>query len=212
MSPFVVLVPGHGHRSDGLRWDPGASIGDIQEAKMVRRLALALAGELLRLGASFCPPALTDAPSILITGKPHPLRHYSGRVEAGVREAKKAGAETVLVLHLHLNAGGGKYGLVVHDARAPTEKDIAAPLVAAIKKWGGAAMSECKNADDAMFSRARGLHDATWSGAKNSGLKVSSLVLEPAFIDQPLHNGLVSDAGMDTLAKHLAESLAEKRA
>lgn len=204
MKPFIVIVPGHGHRPDGLRWHPGAGDEPFQEANMVRIVARHLASMLIKTERDHM---VCDALGVQ-DGHPHPLRAYSGRCRVGLAEAKKRGHTSAVVLHLHFNASGGKYGLVITDARAPSERKAAAPLVAALKRWGGAALSEVQNEDDVEYPNARGIHDSTWKGADGLGLQVSSFVLEPAFVDQPQHAGLLGDSGLELLARYIAEGLA----
>jgi hypothetical protein len=203
---FVVLIPGHGARVKGLRWSPGATCGDLQEASQVRLLARVLATGLTTAGV----PHIVADPQGIADGHPHPLRQYSGRAEAGIEAAKKAGFKKVLVLHLHLNASGGDYGLVIYDSRSPGEKKVAAPVVEAIKRWGGPALSKVKNDGDEGYDNARNIHNETWAaGRLFPGIDVSSLVLEPAFIDQPKHAKLCADEGMFSLARELIAVLTE---
>lgn len=204
MRPFIVIVPGHGHRTKNLQWDPGACSGVFKEADMVRTVARHLSALLAMQGQDH----VVSDPMGLADGVPHVLRSYSRRCGYGLSLAKSRRHTSAIVLHLHFNAGGGRYGLVVSDARAPREQFAAAALVAALGRWGGAALSEVKNATDENFPRARGLHDATWEGAAGLGLQVSSFVLEPAFVDQPQHAGLLSDGGLEQLARWIAAGLA----
>lgn len=204
MKPFIVIVPGHGHRTGGLKWDPGACSGTLKEADMVRTVARHLSALLIKEGRGH----VVSDPLGLADNYPHPLRSYSRRCGYGTSYAKSRGYTAAIVLHLHFNAGGGRYGLVVTDARAPSEQGAAAPLVAALRKWGGAALSEVKNETDEQFPRARGLHDATWKDTSHLNMQISSFVLEPAFIDQPQHAGLLGDSGLELLARYIAEGLA----
>lgn len=205
MKPFIVIVPGHGHRVRDLRWDPGACSGVLQEAVQVRILARALAAALHTAGV----PHVVGDPTGIQDGHEHALRGYGARTRAGLDEAKRLGASCAIVLHLHLNAGAGKYGLVVTDARSPTEVLVASPFVATVQRWGGAALTQCKNETDHNYPRARSLHNAVWGeGRFFPSMSVSSLVLEPAFIDQPQHVGLCGDGGMFSLAHHLAGCIA----
>jgi hypothetical protein len=205
-SRFVVIIPGHGARVKNLGWDPGATAGGLEEAVQVRLLARVLSTGLTTAGV----PHLVADPTGLQDGHDHPLRSYGGRARAGLEAAKRAGASEVVVLHLHLNAGKGRYGLVVTDARAPNEAKVAAPFATAIQRWGGAALTECKNANDETYPRARDLHDAVWGeGRYFPGVRVSSLVLEPAFIDQPQHEGLCGDSGLFSLARWLVAAVTE---
>ena len=204
MKPFIVIVPGHGHRPDGLQWAPGACFGARQEANLVRVVARHLSAILVKEGRDH----MVCDPLGLQNGHPHALRSYSGRCAAGLTDAKRKGHTSAIVLHLHFNSSGGRYGLVISDARAPAERKAAGPLIEALRRWGGAALSEVQNEDDAKYPNARGLHDSTWKGAAGLGLQVSSFVLEPAFVDQPQHAGLLSDGGLEQLARWIAAGLA----
>lgn len=204
MKPFIVIVPGHGHRVKDLQWDPGACSGALQEAELVRTVARHLSALLSKAGRGH----VVSDPLGLVDGQPHELRCYGRRCAFGLSEAKRKGYASAVILHMHFNAGSGRYGMVITDSRAPAEKKAAAPLVAALKRWGGAALSDVKNDDDAENPRARRLHDWSWEGSKGLWLEVSSFILEPAFVDQPQHAGLLGDSGLELLARYIAEGLA----
>lgn len=217
MAPYVVIVPGHGARPDG--WDPGACAvrqtdtgpERLDEASIVRQLAGLALYHLMALGVS---GGIHDAPTPCPEG--HPSKHYRGRIAEGLRSAAARKAERVVVLHLHINAGGGRYGMTVTDQRSPSCAAMGAAIDGELRRLANIGAPSAAPTT-ATFPRAAGLIDAVWrEGAAHPAMKVHALVCEPAFIDQPLHQPLLATSaplngppvGLNALGAAIARGLA----
>lgn len=222
MIDAVVLIPGHGARYDketGLPvWDPGATHthkGDpakahspdvaIVEADSARLLAAWLASSVTHGRVIVC-----DAPPRLELGnRDHALRSYTRRCEMGIREMSRV-HDNILVLHLHFNGSGGRYGAVIADHASPSCRELAGHFARAIKPWGGPCLSEVKVATELDFPNAKGLLNATWNaGRLYPQAKVNALVLEPAFVDTLHHATLFTDESIIALARALGKAIVE---
>ena len=220
MSLYVAIVPGHGSRPDG--WDPGASAARdtltgperLDEAAIVRELAPLLVYHLQAMGVG-C--GIHDAPKPCPEG--HPLRHYRARIAEGLRSAAGRGATVAVVLHLHMNAGGGRYGMTVSDPRSVGCARFGMAIDAELRRLAGIG-APTVTPTTATFPRAQGLIDAVWrEGVHHPGMTCHALVCEPAFIDQPLHQPLLTTGatrgqgpavGLNAIAAAIARGLAAK--
>jgi hypothetical protein len=205
---YIALIPGHGARvsADGHRahHDPGARAvatdaegrtETLIEEDRVRVLSRRL---LSRLRLAGIPAGIHDAAAP--SPDSDPARSYRRRCLDGVRAGMAAGADRVLVMHVHLNAGGGRYPLAVHH---PGEDGTAAwcgHIEAALDALPG--LDRRKGASTVVdFPRARGLIEAAWQAGKACAPKpVHAIVLEAAFLDTPAHWPLLTDGGLDLIA------------
>lgn len=190
----IAIIPGHGWRPHPtqrgiVRWDPGAVADDRTEAAIVR----AVAARALAVR----PAAISvhDA-----AGQSGPGTLYRERHAAAVAALGSAGG---LVLHLHVNAGGGRYAACFHDPRSKRGAAAARSMASAIEvaAKGRPSLAEltlCKvlacNRPD--WDKVANLVEPGWSAPAN----VCSILVELGFIDQPDHDGLWALAGLDALA------------
>lgn len=201
MLEFYALDPGHGDKGD--RYDPGATRGDLVEAIIVRRLVPVLVQKLRAAGANVYTP---------------PDGAYSAR-HAAVKAA--AGKLWGVYLQLHLNAGGGRYALVRPDGRSSAGRAVssklAAELDAAIPELVGSRGDPVYSDSGAAARDGRDVSTEAlrswWTRGHNciAGIyavpAVYGLIVEVGFIDQPAHDPLWTDAGIERLADALAASL-----
>lgn len=201
MLEFYALDPGHGDKGD--RYDPGATRGDLVEALIVRRLVPVLAAKLKAAGANVYTP---------------PEGAYSSRHKA-VQAA--AGRLRGVYLQLHLNAGGGRYALVRPDGRSSAGRAVssklAAELDAAIPELVGSRGDPVYPDSGAAARDGRDVSTEAlrswWTRGHNciAGIwpipGVYGLIVECGFVDQPAHDPLWTDAGIERIADALAASL-----
>lgn len=197
MTTYVAIIPGHGSRPQG--WDPGAvGVRDtdtgperLEEAALVRQIAPLVVHHLQALGV---PCGIHDAPSPCPDG--HPAEQYRARVAEGLRSAAARKAARVVVLHLHLNAGGGRYAVTITDPRSPGCAAIASGIDTELRRLAGVGAPSAAPTT-ATFPRAAGLIETVWREGKTwPQLTAHALVCEPLFVDQPLHQGMLSAGGM----------------
>ena len=197
MTAYVAIIPGHGSRPQG--WDPGA-VGTrttdtgperLEEAALVRQIAPLVVHHLQALGVA-C--GIHDAPSPCPDG--HPMEQYRARVAEGLRSGAARRADRVVVLHLHLNAGGGRYAVTITDPRSPGCAAIAAGVDSELRRLAGIGAPSAAPTT-ASFPRATGLIETVWREGKAwPQVDAHALVCEPAFVDQPLHQPILSAGGM----------------
>ena len=215
MHTYIALVPGHGARvsPDGRRayHDPGAQAvardadgrsETLIEEDRVRVLADRLHRRLVLAGVA-CGTHDAAGPS----PADDPARSYRRRCLDGVRAGMASGADRVLVVHVHLNAGGGRYPLAVHHPGEAGTPDWCGHIEAALAALPG--LDRRRGASTvADFPRARGLIEAAWQAGKACAPKpVHAMVLEAAFLDQPAHWPLLSDGGLDLIADAVLSGL-----
>lgn len=180
----LALIPGHGNRPG--RYDPGA-VGThaglrVEEAGRVRTLALYIA-EAARAAGLPCTRHGEET-------------QYRDRQASAV--AAHAGTRTIVLLHLHFNAGlagrGSDYGLVLHDPRssagAATARKLAASIPAAMAARGIPAFRSQRvtAAVRPTWDRAANLLEPAWAVPN-----AHAVLLEPAFLDHPAGVAAVAD-------------------
>ena len=205
MPAYVAIIPGHGDRfKDGRSYhDPGAVAAreandhqlvteQLEEAALVRQIAPLVVHHLQALGV---PCGIHDAPSPCPEG--HPMRQYHRRVREGLRSAAARKADRCVVFHLHLNAGGGSYAMTITDGGSPSCRAIADRVDAELRRLAGLGAPK-QEATVANFPNANGLRETTWreSAAFAPGVTTHFLVCEAAFIDNKVHQGILSAGGM----------------
>jgi len=217
VSTYVAIIPGHGSRPAG--WDPGA-VGvrqgdtgpeEFGEAALVRQMAPMVLHHLQLLGVG-C--GIHDAPTPCPKG--HPAEHYRHRVAEGLRSAGARRVGRCVVLHLHLNAGGGRYGMTLTDSRSAGCGAIGAAIDAQLRTLAGITAPGAAPTM-ANFPRSTGLIETVWREGKAwPGITSHALVCEPAFVDQPLHQPLLaggakpggSPHGLNAIAAAIARGIA----
>jgi hypothetical protein len=199
LADFVVLVPGHGPRTQA-NWDPGA-VGVVEEAAAVRSLCMALMDEL---HAVKVPAGVYDAPKDAPMGEP--LRQYGKRVKAGLRAAADMRAVRVLVIHVHYNAGKGTHSLAFFDPGSASCKSVAAALAAAMGRWKPSKHTRAE--PTTTSSGAANLTATTWrESAAYPALETNCIVLEPWFVDAAGAEAEFTPERLGALARQLAGTI-----
>jgi hypothetical protein len=113
-------------------------------------------------------------------------------------------------VHLHLNAGGGRYCVSIHDAREPGTGAIGAAIDGELRRLAGLTAPSAGSTWQALGSAgAHALVEATWeAGRAWPQVTAHALVVEAAFIDQPQHHGLFDGSGLEALGAAIARGLA----
>jgi hypothetical protein len=145
MPTYIALVPGHGARvsPDGRRayHDPGAQAvardadgrsETLIEEDRVRVLADRLHRRLVLAGVP-CGTHDAAGPS----PADDPARSYRRRCLDGVRAGMASGASRILIVHVHFNAGGGRYPLAVHHPGEAGTPDWCGHIEAALARCRG---------------------------------------------------------------------------
>lgn len=166
----LAIIPGHGNRySKGkFVYDPGASSGGVVEAEWVRALADRIV-ELAPAGTArvFDEPRLGG-----------PLSTYTRR-----RDEAHDWISRGLVVHLHCNAGGGRYSLAMHDPRSTAGATAADALTGILGRQAPTltAQAPCKvlAASRPTWSHAANLLEPTYSEPAG----VCAVLLEWGFVD-----------------------------
>lgn len=167
--------------------DRGAVNGPHVEAMLTPVYALAMEARLLELKHDV----------ITISDGAYPDRHERAcqyaRYHRGV----------CVYLAPHLNAGGGKLGIAFHDSRSSKGSGLAVEVVNA---WAEA-LPELAGVE-AIAARPDDWTKNAFHTIKGvfTGRPVA-LCLEPAFIDQPAHADLLTDAGLKRIGYATAEAL-----
>ncbi len=195
---FVAIIPGHGPRTQS-NWDPGA-VGEVEEAAAVRDLCARLLFELEAVGVD---AGIYDAPKDSPMGEP--LRQYGKRVRAGLRAAADMRAVSVLVLHVHFNAGKGTHSLAFYDPGSESCKALAVALAAAMGRWKP---SKHTRAEPTTTSNgAANLTATTWRESSAYKLKTNCIVLEPWFVDAVGAKAEFTPERLSALARQLAGTI-----
>lgn len=133
---------------------------------------------------------------------------YAARHAAVCEMARTERPDRAAYLACHLNAGGGDYGLVLHDARSRAGKVLAEtvawemgaglcpPLRRVVTSWTSSEAS-------APYPRAWGCLRGVWQGPAC----LTGALVEPAFLDRPEHAALLEPAGLVTVGRTLARGV-----
>lgn len=189
----LALIPGHGWRwrddGRGVRRDPGA-VGLVEEAAVVRQLAglvFALAPDRV---------SVHDAPGPAGPGLLYRERHAAALAAIG----RSPG----LVVHLHVNAGGGRYAAGFYDPRSQRGARAVARLSVALaaersREPALLGLSACQRnaAHRPGWDNVANLVEPSWSAPGN----VSAILIETAFADQPRHAPVFTVAGLQAWAR-----------
>jgi N-acetylmuramoyl-L-alanine amidase len=178
----IFLDVGHGHGGD-----QGARHGSLAEREVCERLC-----DEVHRQATAAGLAVTLVPS---TWR-YPHRH------TWVRAQERQGRH--LYVQLHANAGGGRYGLALHDARSSGGAAAAQVLAAALDdlpEITGSRTGTVQPGDGDGFDRGLICIDGIWSARWTC-----AVLLEVGFLDQPDHAELLG-ARMPVQAAAIVEGL-----
>lgn len=116
---------------------------------------------------------------------------YAERQAVAVALAANRPSERIAYVACHLNAGGGSYGLVIHDSRSSGGRQLAEAVAVALKL---PELDKVVVGTTDEFPRAAGTIGGVFSGPPN----ISGVCFEPFFLDQPRHSsrGAVKPAAL----------------
>lgn len=185
MRLLVVLDRGHGQKGPHDDFDPGVVAGALKEVDLTREYMISATDELERLGHKV----------VWLDSGTYDERHRSAIVTAKTH----ADLRTVYV-QCHVNAGGGRYGLVEYDARSSWGQTAAALLADALDEL-----------PEIPTARTLSLHagERGWVCIDDifASPTMLGLIFEPGFIDGPTHAPLWTRDGLDRVGKALALGL-----
>jgi N-acetylmuramoyl-L-alanine amidase len=186
MSLHIAIIPGHGHRQTSrgaYRWDPGAVSELGREAEIVR----AIAARALQLGRGRVTVHDSDQDG------PWSYTWRRNKAHAAI------GSGPGVVVHLHVNAGGGDYLLGMHDPRSSTGAAYAARWCSAVGAAFDLSPRKCKTlaAKRPTWANAANLVEPSYL-ATPAG--VAAVLLEVGFIDNPAHARLLTGDAIERQA------------
>ncbi len=123
----------------------------------------------------------------------YPQRHHNAR-----HVARNWTGGPVGYVAAHLNAGGGRHGLVMHDARSHGGRLLAQAIAARLATLP--VLAGCKVR--ALHAGDRGL--SCVSGIYAGPRYLSGVVFEPLFLDCPDHAAYIADGGLEQVGHLLA--------
>ena len=181
----IVLDRGHGQKAPGAPFDPGACAGGLREVDLAAGYIRVAAGEIRAAGHEVL---------LLDSGT------YDDRHARALAWAAEAPHKNALYVQCHVNAGGGKYGVVEHDARSSWGRTAAACLADALDE-----LPEVPTVHVWPIDRT----DRGWSCIDDiyASPTLAGLIFEPGFIDSPAHAALWTPAGLQRVGATLAEGV-----
>lgn len=127
---------------------------------------------------------------------------YSARHARACEIARENPAQLCAYVACHINAGGGSYGLVLHDARSRGGHALAEAVADALGTDNAALDRTLVGAADheGPWARAMTTIKGIYSGPGN----LSGICFEPFFIDNDRNQALMTDAGLRAVGNALA--------
>jgi len=189
MRALVILDRQHGDKGD--RFDPGAVASGRREVDLSAAYGRAAADALRALGVDV----------LWIDAGSYQSRHLEAIDASSCVDAP------ALYCALHVNAGGGRYGAVFHDARSARGARAAMLIASSL----GVALPELSvsrhisaRADD-WTSNAWHTMRRIYSGPPS----LSGVCIEPGFIDSAEHVDLWYESGLKRIGDALAEGIVD---
>jgi len=130
---------------------------------------------------------------------------YRERQEAACALARDQ-AGPVAYVACHLNAGGGSYGLTIHDHRSSMGSRLAHCVATSLRAFAFDGMSKVvvgATAPGGSWPRAWGCVRHVYTGPAN----VCAMLFEPLFLDQPKHHKWLTPDGLQAVGYALAGGL-----
>lgn len=181
---LVILDRGHGQKAHGAPFDPGAMANGLREVDLT---AAYIGHAEVRLRA------LGHRVEVLDSGT------YDQRHARAIAWADGAGR--ALYVQCHINAGGGSYALVEHDARSKAGRRASDALGVSLADLPG--VSSVKVRGLTASERGWTCIDDIYAAPSMCGL-----IYEPGFIDAPAHASLWTADGLARIGAALAEGIA----
>lgn len=193
MDLLVLLSHGHAGRPDRPFWLGATSNGfsevDLSAAYM-RACHLALRG----WGAD-----------CWILGDGTLRERQTRAVDHGERFLAEHPAGLVLYVACHVNAGGGDYGAVLHDARSALGAELAEAIAEPLRRLPELArvVTPATPGTDGVWASAH----ATIRHVFDGPARMAAVCLEPFFIDGPAHRDLRYPGALSQIGLALAEGV-----
>lgn len=185
MKLVVVLDRGHGQKARGARFDPGATAGQVREVDLAQAYMEMALAELVTRG---------HLVHWLETGT------YDERHREAIRFAAAHPDRDGLYVQCHVNAGGGKYGLVEHDHRSRWGRTAAACLADALDELPETPRVHVWDLDPS--ERGWVCIDDIYTSPT-----MTAALYEPFFIDSAAHAKLRTTEGLARVGLALAEGV-----
>lgn len=184
MNLLVILDRGHGQKARATPFDPGATFGQLREVDLTAAYIAHAEIRLVWLGHQV---------EVLDTGT------YDDRHAKAIALAADHGGPALYV-QCHVNAGGGKYGVIEHDARSAAGRRAAAALADALDE-----IQETPTVH--VWSLDPG--DRGWTCIDDiyAAPTMCGLIYEPGFIDSMSHASLWTPTGLSRVGGALAEGI-----
>lgn len=179
----VILDRQHRGRASKPK-DAGAAFGGLVEADLVERYIAVAAAELRRLGHRV---------ELLVDGE------YGDR-HRRANELARSSAERSAYVACHVNAGGGRYALVEHDARSKGGKAAAVVVADELTRLLAPEVNGGKVVPLDAGTRGFSCIDGIYAGPG----QLCAVLFEPGFIDTPSHAALWTTAGLSRVGLALA--------
>ena len=131
---------------------------------------------------------------------------YSARHAKANQIAKSNPRSSVAYFACHVNAGGGSYAALIHDARSRGGVRLARTMGNVLTDYGLTGIKRVRVAKGTPTNGwERGL--ATIKGIYAGPANISGVCLEPYFLDNPAHHYLASVQGGKEIAEALVDGL-----
>jgi hypothetical protein len=127
---------------------------------------------------------------------------YSARHARACEIARENPDERIAYVACHINAGGGSYGLVLHDARSRGGHALAEAVADALGTDNAALDRTLVRAADHEGSWARAM--TTIKGIYSGPGNLSGICYEPFFIDSKRNQALMTADGLRAVGRALA--------
>lgn len=186
MPLLIVLDRGHGFAyADPKRFDPGCASAAHREVDLAGAY-IATAAERLRAAGH---TVVTMEAGL-----------YEERHRQALAAARQHAGLDALYVQCHVNAGGGKYGVVEHDARSTWGRTAAACLADALDE-----VAEVPTAH--VWELHPGERGWVCIDDIYASPTMAGLIYEPGFIDGPTHASLWTPDGLVRVGTALAEGV-----
>ncbi len=181
----VILDRGHGQKAEGAAFDPGVTHGRLREVDLSAAYIDEARARLVAAGHTV---------DLLDRGT------YDARHAEAIALAAKAPTEQALYVQCHVNAGGGRYGMVEYDARSAKGRRAALSLADALD-----------DLPEVSRTRVLALHPSErgWSCIDDihASPSLCAALYEPFFIDASSHAALRTPEGLRRIGAALAEGV-----
>jgi len=149
-----------------------------------------------------------DAAVALLSAEGHTVHvlesgWYGERHERAAEIARDNPHDLVAFVACHVNAGGGSYGLVLHDARSRSGLSLAEAIADTLGTVAAPHLDRAivrSTEADGTWARAHGTIAGIWDAPANC----AGVCFEPMFIDTPRHRELLTPAGLRVIGQALA--------